>query len=834
MGNGVCKAICTIFAKNYLPQVRILAESYLAHHPEGQVFGLLCDRLDGYYDPARERFVTIPVENIEVPRFTELSLKYLIVELLTAVKPFFLRHLFERYSLQQLCYLDPDILFLSPMDEVWEKLGTHNVVLTPHMVEPQRVERMPNEQTMLISGAYNLGFIGLRRSPETDRLLDWWGSKLLDQGFSDPGTGLFVDQRWMDLVPGMFEGVYIHRDPGCNVAYWNLTERPIVQENGRFFAAGRPVVFFHFSGYSHKTPERITRHVPPQLEKLTMGDLGDGAMLFQQYCDLLIRHGANETEKWPYAFDKLPDGVPIPWVARRAWREGIEAGILREDAAQVYLAFLNEPVDDQQPVINRLADWIYRNRSDVRQAFPDARGLHRRQFVRWFVETGVKEHDIPLAMYAGMQRSLLETASPAERRVQPLRPLLVGLRDSRLFRAAMSLRPAQVAGSWWHRARQDSTRSSPSPSPCLPEGLNVIGYLSAETGVGEVPRGVIRALQAHGYPVAITHLDNPDGARRDDRSVLSLPTGTPFRANFIAVNADMWLLTRQSLGSEVLKGRKNIACWMWELSRFPQAWRDRFTDLDEIWVATSFVQQAVGLQSPIPVITMGASVVLRQAAPLSRAELGLPEGRFIFLYVFDMLSIPERKNPLAVVEAYRLAFEPHFEGVHLVLKANHLTRFPEWQERLRTAVAAVNGTLIEETMDRSHLNALFQLSDAYVSLHRSEGFGLTVAEAMRMGKPVIATDYGGTHDFLNQSNGYPVRYRLVELERDYGPYQAGNVWADPDVEHAAELMRWVLNNPEDRARRGQQAAQDIEQRYGAQAFGQRVIERLRLCGEIGM
>lgn len=444
MSNTPHNVICTIFAKNYLPQVRILTESYLAHHPEGQVIALLCDCLEGRYDPLAEQFTTVLVKDTGVPRFTELSLKYSIVELLTAVKPFFLTHLFREYGLEKVCYFDPDILFLSRIDEIWDKLETWNVILSPHMVEPQRVERIPNEQTMLLSGAYNLGFIGLRRGAETDRLLNWWGNKLLDKCFSDPASGLFVDQRWIDLVPGMFDGVYIHRDPGCNVAYWNLTERPITQKNGRFFAAGRPVVFFHFSGYSHKTPQTITRHVPRNLEKLTMSDLGDGALLFSKYRELLIRHGALETENWPYSFDRLTDGTPIPSIARRVWREGLESGALQpSDQPEDYLAYLLEPIDEQSPSINRLADWVYRNRADLQRAFPDARGAHRRQFARWFVETGSKEHAIPPVMYAEMQRSLLEASSGIARRTYPLHSAISRLRDSRIFRSVMTAAPAQ-------------------------------------------------------------------------------------------------------------------------------------------------------------------------------------------------------------------------------------------------------------------------------------------------------------------------------------------------------------------------------------------------------
>lgn len=237
-------SICTIFAKNYLPQVRVLTESYLVHHPSSCVFALLCDRLDGYFDTRGERFVTVSLEEVNVPRFTELHLKYSIIELLTAVKPFFLKYLFDRYKLYKLCYFDPDILFLRSINEIWELLETSSIVLTPHMVQPQQVERLPNEQTMLISGAYNLGFIGLRRCEETKRMLAWWGDKLLDKGFSDPQSGLFVDQRWVDLVPGMFDGVYIHRDPGCNIAYWNINERPITHQRDCYFVGERLCCFF--------------------------------------------------------------------------------------------------------------------------------------------------------------------------------------------------------------------------------------------------------------------------------------------------------------------------------------------------------------------------------------------------------------------------------------------------------------------------------------------------------------------------------------------------------------------------------------------------------------
>lgn len=835
--------ICTIFAKNYVSFARVLAESFLAHHPDGTVYGLLCDRLDGQFEPARERFITVHLEDLGIPDLPEMVYKYDIVELSTAVKAAFLAHLFAREPLRKLCYFDPDILIVSRLDEIFGILDNHNIVLTPHLTEPQTGEWVPTERQLLTMGTYNLGFIGLRRGPVTDRFLAWWHTKLVDGCYIDPAQGLYVDQHWVDLVPGLFDGVCVYRDPGCNIAYWNLPERPITRREGLYWCQGQPVRFFHFSGYSPDKPHRISKRVPEAGSRLSIDTLGAGAELFESYRALLLKHGYEITSRWPYALGSFTNGVPVPQIARRVWKEAREAGMrwpqpLDSEDPSGFYQWLLQPVDSGSPVINRLADYVYRSRPDVQKAFPDQRGFHRRDFARWYVETGIREHQISEAFAQEMRESLARTSSVVERQAMGLQPLFNRLRSSRWGKRLVRLPLAQRLRRWLYpapgvpvssgRPAVASAQRADTVAASAPArgGLNVLGYLSAETGVGEVPRAVIRALQQRGYPVAITHLDNPDGARRNDRSALGLPEGTPYHVNLFAVNADGWASVKRLLDSRVIEQRRNIGFWFWEIASFPAEWMDRFENLNEIWVGSLFVQETVGAVSPIPVVKMGVPIVLRPPSSLSRRDLSLPEDRFVFLYAFDMLSIPERKNPLAVVEAYRLAFEPHFKDTHLVLKANHLHRFPEWRARLREAVASVRGTLIEETLDREHVNALYQLTDAYVSLHRSEGFGLTIAEAMRMGKPAIATDYGGPRDFLNQSNGYPVRYRLVELDQDYGPYRAGNVWADPDVEHAAELMRHVLERPEDRARRAQQAAQDIEHLYGAASMADRIIRRL--------
>jgi glycosyltransferase involved in cell wall biosynthesis len=836
-------AICTIFAKNYLASTRVLTESFLRHHPNSKVYGLLCDRLDGCFDPLSERFTVVQLEDLGIPELAEMIFKYDITELSTAVKARFLSLLLNRESIQKICYLDPDILILEPLNEILSLLDYNEIILTPHLVEPQTRVWSPSERHLLLVGAYNLGFIGLRKSAVTDRFLRWWHGKLVEHCYSDPYGGLFVDQRWVDLVPSLFDGVYIHRDPGCNVAYWNLPERPITRAGQTYRCNGRPVIFFHFSGYSPHDPERISKHQTGRGNFWRVSDLGEGAELFESYRKLLIQHGFETCSRWPYALNHFSNGVPVPQVARRMWDEAKDAGVdlsdpLDSDNPKGFYRWLLQPIDAGRPTINRLAERVYKLRPDVQKAFPDLRGAHRCDFVRWFVTTAVKEHTIPEVFAQAMRESLIADL-PAARGMIAVQPLISWLSTQSWAKRLLSASLASRARQWvFEPASRPSLRrfirrmlasyKAPvvSSKPQRRAGLNVVGYLSAETGMGELPRGLIRSLQSCNYPLAAIQVDNLDGARRGDLSVINVPSGAHYDVNLFAVNADDWARVRQLVGPEVLSGRINIGYWFWELNRFPQQWYDRFEGLQEIWVGSAFVQEMLSAVSPVPVVKMGAAIVLQSPAPIDRQALNLPVDKFIFLYSFDMLSIPERKNPLGLIEAYRIAFGPDFSHTCLVLKANHLHRFPDWQAMLREKMTEVRGVLIEETLDRPVLNALYQMADAYVSLHRSEGFGITIAETMRMGKPVIATDYAGPRDFLNQNNGYPVRYRLVTLEKDYGPYQAGNVWADPDLEHAAWLMRHVFNDPRDARAKAQQAAQDIEQRYGPHAMAERIIQRL--------
>jgi hypothetical protein len=213
-----------------------------------------------------------------------------------------------------------------------------------------------------------------------------------------------------------------------------------------------------------------------------------------------------------------------------------------------------------------------------------------------------------------------------------------------------------------------------------------------------------------------------------------------------------------------------------------------------------------------------------------RADFGLPEDEFIFLFIFDFQSTFVRKNPLAVAEAFRHAFRPE-EPARLVLKFINSDQDPTNFQRLKSLVAGQRVTLIEDYFSGDRTKGLMAVSDCYISLHRAEGFGMTLAESMALGKPVIGTGWSGNLDFMSVANSALVDYRLEPLLKTVGLYQAGQLWATPSVEAAAAWMRRLYEQRELCQQLGQRVAADIRQMLGPAAIGHLVKSRLDLASQ---
>lgn len=259
----------------------------------------------------------------------------------------------------------------------------------------------------------------------------------------------------------------------------------------------------------------------------------------------------------------------------------------------------------------------------------------------------------------------------------------------------------------------------------------------------------------------------------------------------------------------------------------PAKWHDRCNGVDEVWAPTRFIADAMRKVFEKPVLTMNPGIELPPFESLAKTHFGLDPERYSFAFVFDMNSRMQRKNPLGLIEAFRRAFGPN-EPVELVIKVSPPESFykDQWQ-LLRGAIAATpNVKLVDRVLSRPELLALIEAADCSVSLHRSEGFGLTCAEAMSMGKPVIATGYSGNLDFMTDENSYLVQFEKVKLDEDIDPYPKGAVWAEASVEHAAELMRRVYENRDEAVRKGERARADMLANFSVTAAGKRMRDRL--------
>ncbi|MFO7625744.1 MAG: glycosyltransferase family 4 protein [Candidatus Fermentibacteraceae bacterium] len=361
-------------------------------------------------------------------------------------------------------------------------------------------------------------------------------------------------------------------------------------------------------------------------------------------------------------------------------------------------------------------------------------------------------------------------------------------------------------------------------------GVNYAGFLRAGLGLGHAARGYIRSLEGMGIDVLRIDADELLPGRTDkDKGYLSSNvkhSSTLHPVNIVHINPDLLNTFRNQVGSGFFRNRFTIGIWAWETESFPGKWHDRFSLMDEIWVGGSFMARGISTASPVPVILM-PHVVQPEIVKVDREKFGLNEDEYIFLFSFDFNSSLSRKNPLALIKAFRMAFKPT-QKVRLVIKSQNSVYSPHQMNTLREAAEGLNVCFIDQCFDDNTNLTLTKSCDAYVSLHRAEGFGLGIAEAMAMGKPVIATGWSGNMDFMNTANSIPVRYELAPLAETDPPYEKGSLWAVPDLADAAQKMRLLFENRSLGHEIGHLAKEYMLRHNSPEAVGQLIGERLAM------
>ncbi len=390
----------------------------------------------------------------------------------------------------------------------------------------------------------------------------------------------------------------------------------------------------------------------------------------------------------------------------------------------------------------------------------------------------------------------------------------------------------QAAGIGW--LFDDTVATVPVPPPALPcspkqGGVNLIGFAYGQLGVGEDVRMLAASLEAAGTPFGVV-AKTPVGDRGPlDRWLAAHAIERP------VYDVSIFCMAGFDTGHLLLDdpalldpGYYRIGFWPWELPYWPSPWQHVFDLVDEIWAATAYTKAAYDQARPgIPVELMKLAVDVRRLVPCARADFGLTDDRFLFLYVFDANSYLARKNPLAAIAAFARAFPAGDEPVALVLKMmGGAPDDPDLLACLAAAAADRRIVILDGVMNRGDVLGLIASADAYISLHRAEGFGRTIAEAMLLGRPVIATGFSGSNDLVTAETALPVAWTRRAVGADEYPFGEGQYWADPDIDHAASCLRRIATDPVLRFRLTEAARRHVAHHHAPARVGAAYAARL--------
>ena len=378
----------------------------------------------------------------------------------------------------------------------------------------------------------------------------------------------------------------------------------------------------------------------------------------------------------------------------------------------------------------------------------------------------------------------------------------------------------------------------PSTSPFPP--VTLLGFPLHATGRGEHIRAVRRALAAAGVPARIHNLE-PGKAAEDptlqQRLGEHLSETVPAGIRLFHVNADnvsifVAALRKRRTGyfrfRNTFTAGYNIVFPAWELPRYPAPWARELEQFDEVWAASDFAYDAIRPAVRRPMFHIPNACEPHITTPLDRSHFGIPAHRFAILFFFDFRSYSARKNPSAVIEAFRQLREARPDAnVQLVLKFHRAAHDPSAAAEVAAAAAAFGDrvSIIDVTLSNNESWNLVGCCDCFLSLHRSEGFGRGPAEAMFFGKPVIATGWSGNMEYMRPDNSFPVRYSLIPVGTGEYPFSQGQVWAEPDVKHATELLIRVVDNPSGAKRVGERAQAHMRANYSDVVLGARYRAR---------
>ncbi len=360
----------------------------------------------------------------------------------------------------------------------------------------------------------------------------------------------------------------------------------------------------------------------------------------------------------------------------------------------------------------------------------------------------------------------------------------------------------------------------------FPKGINLIGPIRAEMGLGQSCRLLASELNHTDIDFTINNYMLDGNLRAGDHSWdAKISTELKYGVNIMHIEPLDLAFAYERLGADTWKGHYNIGFWLWELEEFPENWKKSLALVDEVWTPSEFTSRCIRKVTDKPVFTIPYCVTAPAREEYDRVYFHLPTDKFLFLVMYDTNSTMARKNPLGAVESFKKAFSPKDDSVGLVLKMNNPRR--EDIEALKGSLGEYrNIYYINKIMEKTEVNSLIRCADVFVSLHRAEGFGLVMAEAMLNGTPCIATNWSSNTEFMNEEVACMVDYTITTLNKTQEPYKRGSRWADANTDTAAAYMKKLASDKEYYGRLAVKGKEYIEQKLGMEQAVKAIEERI--------
>ncbi|MBK5229549.1 MAG: glycosyltransferase [Thermoleophilia bacterium] len=673
-------------------------------------------------------------------------------------------------------FLDRSLRVTGPLDKLESSLRDSSAVVVPYLTaEADLDERGALTKKSMSHGVLHHGVLALRRGDDASAIVESWPGRALARPTDEDAASHDPFPAWFDAMPARCSGTTILTAPQFLAGSWNLADREIRADAGELTVDGAPVSLLDFGDFDPARPHLLSAKADSPM----LSEAPALAELCARHASELQVKSAPSKEADPYA--RLPDGtelnVMLRWLAGTAIENGdLQESIFTPDGMREFYAWLNAPAEHGSAAgLTRYHEAIWNGSREYRGAYPFLDGPDGPGFAGWLVVHGPERLGIPA--------DLLPPTPPHVNGTVPAEP--------------------------------------------LPWGVNVAGFFRSELGLGEAARLLIGALDAVKVPTLPVQGALIPPTRQGAEFAFAQPDRVPFPINVICMNGDTIPVFARETGRNFFENRYSIALWWWEVGSIPENWHEAFEYIDEVWVASDHVYKAIAPVSPVPVVKMPMPVIVPRIESHTRAELGMPEDKFTFLYVYDYHSTSARKNPVGLVRAFHKAFPPG-SGAALVLKCINAENLPQRHEEVLVTIAGHPDIhVIDRFVSAAEKDAMIAACDCYVSLHRSEGFGLTPAEAMWLGKPVIATRYGGTLEFMTPENSYLVDHKPIKVGENAAPYPPDGIWADPDIDQAAEFMRHVFEDRDEARARGLRAFEDIHRTNAPEVAGRAMEQRLR-------